>query len=309
MAETKQNRMIYLGGHAASKALVGILAFPEDFSSETEYTVFYISKADEWTQLTFDFDIAALTYLELPHEKYEGWWLVGKRGEIVEIVDGNQRIFRIETAGTGSPEKKYGYLHQIRVIDNELFICGYRRQVYRRHGNSWDLISADILDRRSKRAARWFESIDGFSKNDLYAVGSRGEIWHFNGRKWTQCDSPTNQHLADVRCLDGKIWVCGDGGIILCGDQDRWEVIWDDEEPSENWWNVEKFQGHTYVAGSLMLARLEDEGIVQIDVGIKDDITAQTLQRKDGILWSIGAEDILSYDGKEWKELICPDNR
>jgi hypothetical protein len=308
MSERKLSRMTYLGGHSGRKGLLGVLAFPEDFPSETEFTLFYTTIDNKWWQLQFDFDIASVTYLNLPGKRYRGWWLVGKRGEVVEFTGEQPRIDRIETAGTG-PQHKYGYLHQIRAIDDELFICGYRRQVYHRKGSRWELISADILDSRVKGPWNGFESIDGFSKDDLYAVGDEGEIWHFNGKTWTQCDSPTNQHLADVRCLGDKVWICGDGGIIFSGDKDRWEMVWDNEEPSESWWSLERFQDRIYIAGHNFLGTLEDGDLVQIDVGIKDDITTQTLHHKEGILWSIGAEDILAYDGNQWKELVCPENR
>jgi hypothetical protein len=301
------SRMTYLGGHSARKGLLGVLAFPQDLPSDAEYTVFYTTMDDKWMQLQFDFDVAGVTYLKLPEKKYRAWWLVGKRGELVEVLAGKPRVEHIATAGTG-PRNKFGYLNQIRVIEDELFVCGHRRQVYRRTDSTWTLISREILDSR-KRSPGGFESIDGFSKTDIYAVGRKGEIWHYDGRTWGQCDSPTNQHLADVRCIDNAVWVCGDHGIVLRGDKNTWDVVWDDEEPSESWWGIEGFLGAIYLAGSLCIGKLENGQVSKVDVGIKQEVTSQTLHHKEGILWSIGAEDILAYDGSKWRELISPDNR
>ena len=299
--------MTYIGGHSAWKGLLGLLAFPEDHPSDTEYTVFYTTMNNKWMQLQFQFDIVSVTYLSLPNKKYKGWWLVGKRGEVVEVVSGNPHVDYITTAGA-DPKMEYGYINQIRVIDGELFACGHRRQVYRRSSNKWTMISKEIVDSR-QRAPGGFESIDGFATDDLYAVGRKGEIWHYDGKAWTRCDSPTNQHLADVRCIDGKVWVCGDHGIILCGDKNSWKVVWDADEPSENWWSIEGFQGSIYVAGSLCIGKLVHGQIVPVDVGVKKAITSQILHHKEGILWSIGSEDVLSYDGEQWREFVVPENK
>jgi hypothetical protein len=40
MAMNNQSRMTYLSGHSSHKSLLGLLAFPEDFPSEKEFTVF-----------------------------------------------------------------------------------------------------------------------------------------------------------------------------------------------------------------------------------------------------------------------------
>ena len=311
--------MRYLTGYSPGKDRLGILAFPVDFPSSAEFTMFYTRKGDLWGQIPFKFDIASLAYLEIRAEPYKGWWLLGKRGEIVEVVPpaktGSQvrivqpqiRIDLIKTAGTGP--KKYGYLSRIRLIDGELFICGYRRQVYHRNGDKWDLTSADILDAEPKPPWKGFESIDGFAKNDIYTTGDEGEIWHFDGKQWKQCESPTKENLADIRCIDGKVWACGDGGVILSGDKNGFNIVYSDNKPSENWWSLESFFGKIYVAGNDFLGVLSDGKILPVKVDLKNKITTETLQAKDGVLWSIGEKDILAFDGKRWQEFTVPENR
>lgn len=304
----KPSRVNFLGGHSGRKGLLGVLAFPEAYSPETEYTMCLTTLDGQWWQLQFPFDIASVTYLADPSRGYRGWWLAGKRGEVVEVSGGKPRIERIATAGTG-PKNKLGHLAQIRVIDGALYCCGYRRQVYRREGADWTLISRDILAQRKRGPWNGFEAIDGFSGEDLYAVGDEGEIWHYDGASWSQCESPTTENLTDVRCLDdGKVWVCGDGGVVLRGDRNGWDVVWDNPEPSEAWWSLERFQGQVYVAGAEFLGRIEKNRIVPVETGVAG-LTAQSLHHKDGTLWSIGAEHILAFDGSTWREVECPQNK
>ena len=307
MADSESGRLFYRGGHASPEGL-GVLAGPVDNPDETESTVFYILRGDQWARQVFAFAVSSLTHLAHADSPDAGWWLLGKRGEVASYNGTTPRIERIPTGGTGNPGKKFGYLSQIRVIDGALFICGYRRQVHRRDGGQWHLISDPILDRRAEGPWNGFESIDGFAQDDLYAVGDDGEIWHFDGATWRACDSPTNQNLADVRCIDGKAWICGDRGIVLCGDKDGWQVVWDKKAPSENWWSLEHFVGKTYLAGNEFLGVLEDGQIDEVDVGLKEEITTMVLHARDGVLWSIGEEDILSWDGSRWTAWVAPEN-
>jgi hypothetical protein len=308
MVQPKLSRMTYLGGSSGRRGLLAVLAFPVGFSDEQEFTVFYTTAEDRWAQLQFPFDVASVTYLVRPGDNYKGWWLVGKRGEVVEVVGGKPQTNQIPTAGTGVGNK-YGYLSRIRSIGDELYICGYRRQVYRRRGPRWDLISEDILDRRAEGPWNGFESIDGFSENDIYAVGDEGEIWHFDGKSWTQSESPTNVNLADVRCIDGRVWICGDGGVVLSGSVSEWTVVHAGKAPSPSWWSVEGFGGEIYLAGDDFLGIIDGQEIRQVQVAGRGSITTQTLHAKEGILWSIGEEDIFAFDGQTWRELTVPENR
>jgi hypothetical protein len=310
MADIPSGRVFYRGGHAGADGL-GVLAGPVDNPDGTESTIFYLLRGDTWARQELPFAVSSLTHLAHPDSPDAGWWLVGKRGEVAWFGGGAPRIERIATGGTGDVAKKFGYLSQIRVIDGTLFICGYRRQVYRRDGGQWRLISDPIIDRRDKGPWNGFESIDGFARDDLYAVGDDGEIWHFDGAAWRACDSPTNQNLAEVRCIDGQAWICGDRGIVLRGDKDGWQVVWDRKSPSENWWSLERFGDRMYLAGNEFLGVLQDGGIDAVDVGLPEDeeITTMVLHARDGVLWSVGEEHILSWDGSRWTRWVAPENR
>jgi hypothetical protein len=50
----------------------------------------------------------------------------------------------------------------------------------------------------------------------MWAVGSRGTIYHWNGSTWNEEDSGTNKDLYDIWGDGvGNIWVSGSGGIVL----------------------------------------------------------------------------------------------
>lgn len=96
-------------------------------------------------------------------------------------------------------KKSGGLLHlkQIRQIGDDLYVVGGQGQIYRRHSNAWTVFNKgmeipvlkDLLAQGISMAEALckvmgvhdLESIDGISSEDLYAVGSRGGVYFFNG--------------------------------------------------------------------------------------------------------------------------------
>lgn len=300
MAKHEASKMVYLKGHSGRRGLVGILARPADFPPGVEATVFYTHLGSDWGQEQFDFDVVSVSYIKADRT----WWLAGKRGEIVEIGD-DVSITKIPTADTG-PGEKYGYLSEIRLIGEQLFVCGYRRQVYAKDGKNWMLISKEIIDSRKKGPWVGFESIDGFTPEDLYAVGDEGEIWQYNGHDWHPCASPTNANLSCVRRIDNEMWACGDKGTVLRLVSGAWSVVCCDEGPSAAWWSIEGHDGKVYVAGDDFLGVVDGDQVIQVSTNIPP--STASLSESEGVLWSVGERHIFSHDGKKWKEHVAPEN-
>lgn len=63
----------------------------------------------------------------------------------------------------------------------------------------------------------------GSSPCDVYAVGERGAIVHFDGAEWTATESGTRQRLWGVMGSSSKyIWAVGGGGRVLFNDGSGW---------------------------------------------------------------------------------------
>ncbi len=50
-----------------------------------------------------------------------------------------------------------------------------------------------------------FEAIDGYSSEALYAVGWAGEVWKFDGAKWSQAPKLTDAVLTAVCCAPDNV--------------------------------------------------------------------------------------------------------
>lgn len=144
--------------------------------------------------------------------------MLGKRGEVARIGDD---IVLEQIPGVGTGPRNNGYVNRIATIGGELYVCGFRRQVCRRVKGVWKRFDKGLLEPRTSRGSS-LEAIDGTASNCIYAVGSAGQIWHFDGRTWRQRTSPTDVDLHEVRCLpDGRVLIVGQRGRRHVGRHQR----------------------------------------------------------------------------------------
>jgi len=193
---------------------------------------------------------------------------------------------------------------EVRTIDGMAYACAMDRKVYRREGaRNWTPLHADMPARPAPDFVFGFESIHGFGHDDLYAVGWHGEIWHFDGQAWEQEASPTNLLLTRVYCApDGNVYACGLGGTLLKGRKGQWTVLADNALDTDLW-DLEWFDDRLWVSSLSMLCTLEADGLQPV---IFDDDAPSTfghLDARDGILWTVGSDDILQFDGHGWERI------
>lgn len=119
----------------------------------------------------------------------------------------------------------------IRMIGNHMHAVGMSRMVYRRAlvGNRWERCDIGTRIPRNKVGIAGFKAVDGIADN-LYAVGFRGEIWHYDGTSWSAIESPTNVKLEGVRVVArNEVYICGARGTIIRSGGEGFYVIANDE--------------------------------------------------------------------------------
>lgn len=101
--------------------------------------------------------------------------------------------------------------------------------------------------------------------------------------------------------------ITGKEGTVLIGARDRWSTS-SNPDFDEDLWGIVEFHDEVYVAGYGGLGRLRGERVEPLDLGLGRTVLGYRLRACDGLLWSIGNDDLLMFDGKAWTEVICPDN-
>jgi len=235
-----------------------------------------------------DWDSTAIAVAKKPLEKLV---FIGEDGDVCTYVGGTST----KEAITPSPI----LIRNAKTVDGLVVSCGMRRQVYKRVGEGeWVDISAPFSKPEEEAG---FEAIDGYSLKELYAVGWKGEIWQYNGKKWTNRASPTNAILTAVCCAaDESVYVGGQNGVLIKGRNEVWEIVeWEDEFDLDIW-DLHWFDGKLYVATISTLFSLHGNQLEEVDFGDVDVSSCYSLTSAEGVLWSIGKEDVLSFDGTNW---------
>ncbi len=304
MPETEP-QVYFVDGFVARRNLVGIAAYVHD-QPDVEQTFFYMYSYDDddWGYEQIEHEIRSVSYTRQAGKWC--WWLLSKRGVVVRMTADGMEEEDIDEEDTGL--QTYGYLNKLRDIGGRFYACGMSRQVYKRTAQGWVHIDDTIL--ADKKATDFsFESIDGTSSSDIYAVGWKGEIYHYNGKKWRKLPCPTNLDLHQVRCVEPNlVYICGEKGIFMRGAGDLWELF-ETEDFEEDLWGLEVFQGVPYVAYADGLMQFDGSVLVPLKTRLKPEVEdGYRLHAADGVLWSFGQQELAWFDGSKWHRVVCPDN-
>ena len=203
----------------------------------------------------------------------------------------------------------YGYLNQIKRISDRVYVCGYNGQVYRRDDSGWKHMDNGLLESPAAKSLLNIVSIDGTSDHDIYVVGIKGTVAHYDGTLWKRIEAPTRLFLTWVRCLpSGEVYVCGFKGTLLKYSAGQWQVL-SDPAFRDDFSCIEFFQGKVYLASLTQVFVLEGDKLKPIDLSsTTPEPDAFRLDAKDDVLWSFGQRYVCFFDGKRWTHVTHPDN-
>jgi len=224
--------------------------------------------------------------------------VLGEYGNV--IVAGRGELHRENVYQSSGQNASLGPLRGLKVIGNSAYAVGMRRQIFRRTGPRVWTSMAGGLTPYPGASDTGVEALDGFSETELYVVGWGGEIWTSDGVAWTQAPSATNLILTTVCCApDRQVYACGQNGLILKGRAQQWQIV-DTGEMRHDIWSSAWFNGALYVATFRGLWRLTGDEFAPVATGDIPATTFYSLSACDDSLWSIGAKDVVRFDGESW---------
>jgi hypothetical protein len=206
-----------------------------------------------------------------------------------------------------------GPLRELRTIGEHIYAVGMHRQCYRRDCGSsyltngkWIHMDEGVAQPRSSGDITGFNSIDGFSEDDIYAAGWQGEIWHYSRKKWKKCNSGTNLKFERVICgEDGKVYAVGQVGTIVRGRENTWEIV-EQEATTGQFWGATWYQNRLWLATDKKVFALNaDDSLEEAELPVKGSVTSGWLIAGEGVLWSVGPYHLFSTsNGKIWKQVF-----
>ena len=264
----------------------------------------YTLDGDETGSIDVDWMACSATVCYAPEERFIALAQCG--GQILRIGGGETEFESLADCQKGF-KRKPGLMREVRCIaGGRAYAVGIGRQVYRRDSAGvWKCIDEWSQVDSKKLVDYSFESIDGFSDEDIYTAGWRGEIWHYNGKKWQQIDSPTSLSLHKVKCApDGIVYISGKDGILIKGRDKCWEIL-QQAGTHEDIWGLEWFDGRLYASTLNQVYYIKDNDLKLVDFGESDiPNSCYHLSAADGIMWSIGENSVAEFNGKKWQQIV-----
>ena len=259
-------------------------------------------RPDQLSSFTIPWEAKMIQYVSKP-EPYIA--IIGPMGDVfLSTPQGNAEELIDET--DRGPNAR-GVIRDAKLIGKHLYSVGMGRQVYRREKNGqWMHIDKDMFPDKPIPDIVGFCCIDGYNEDEIYVAGWRGEIWWYDGRKWTAIDSPTNMKLERIICApDGYVYAMGQSAVVLRGRKNTWRQI-DHGETDQQFWGSSWFNDHLWMSTDSGLYRLNNiDAIEKVDIGIEGKFTYRWLDSIDEALWSFGPNHICySIDGEKWSQVI-----
>lgn len=258
----------------------------------------------KWTHRPIENSIGGLCVIDEPKPKVLN---MGVDGEItIFTLPGFQK----EIVDTSARRPSYSvHLRSIRKIGNHVYVAGMARQVYRREEpGHWVSIDAGVyLPRGSRAQAVGFDSLDGTDEKNICAVGHKGEIWRFNGSKWSQDESPTNVALTCIRyARNSEMYACGMAGVLLHGTAKGWRII-PQTETTKDFWGLSLFRNNIYLSNYDGIFVLDGKNLRKVKTQLPKASTTAFLDSNEDVLWSVGHKDLAyTEDGIQWHKVQSP---
>lgn len=268
---------------------------------DNENSSFFMMLENDWNK--YDFDAAWLT-IAMATIKPLG------QDRIVVAISPGGAFWEVQPKTLqeihGRIKEAESSLRSLSVIDEVIYGCGMGRTVLRRKSvGVWEEIGPGTSAEDDGMVVG-FEDLAGFSCDEIYAVGWRGEIWQHSKAKWQRLDSPVSATLNAVCCTpDGKVYIVGDNGVMLRGSSDVWEVL--ETDRTDNLMDVAYFGNTVYVVTDFEILKLEEGSLIAEDAFSDEDDFPHTclhLLTAEDALVSMGTKDLFRLHDGLWERLV-----
>lgn len=203
-----------------------------------------------------------------------------------------------------------GFVLGLKYIGKHLYACGTQNRVLMQVRGDWIRIDKGIYSPLEDEIDRSLNAIDGFSDHDIYAVGDCGIVLHWNGRKWRSIASPTSLSLYSVLCASsGDVYVAGAGGVMFRRTGKKpWVKLGNAAVTTEAIESLAEHKERIYAACHEALLLVEDDKLGVLKVPLRGKHAYDALSSSSELLWCVGDESVLVFDGVGWRKYVCPDN-
>lgn len=236
-------------------------------------------------------------------------------------VETHGKVFSYDAARAGEePEHPWpvqgsdlaAVVRQVVRIGQNIYTVGGPRRMHRRGGvDQWLDVTANLalpkdVDEPGKGLSYMWQDASGFSEQDIYVAGGDGDVWRFDGKKFSQCSFPSDELLFNVCCAsDGNVYVGGNMGSLYVGRENKWKKL-SDGSFSVPWKDIAFFAGRLWCGSDYGLWELRDGKLVRADVPADVQLVCGAIDiSPDGkLMLTAGPDGAALFDGQRWEVLF-----
>ena len=305
------------------KYYVSVINDEIDFEIECCQMVLYDFKSDSWQEHHNNMDWRAES-IAVQHVAHQWtFFAINSEGMIEAYSNGHVQYDEIKDAGIHKSNVFYGSINRIRSIENQLFVCGSRGQIYRKTDDQWlhfdhgllmqqyDITNVDkalLLDLDHQASLLDIYDINMLN-GEFYACGAHnqgGFIATYFDDTWKKILNVDDGLLSMTRCPNGKdLIVCGDYGELYKGNaHDGFEKII---------LNGLTFYESAFYQHDLYFASTRGVFIYQENADFKrvediPEVEINHIEQKGDVLWAVSFKHIFRFDGEKWAQIKHPFN-
>jgi hypothetical protein len=261
------------------------------------HTIYFLFNKGKLDRGEYNFDAHSVCLIDRPDK---GTVIVSEAGHYSAETNDDEVVDDIFARSSPPPTgRRSRGIRSVQEVGGLAHAIGIRGMVYRLDAlDRWTRIDEGLPSSFDGQA------IDGFGVTDVFAVGMKGGVWHYDGKTWTQQDIPTNRNLTAARCTpDGTVYFAGHGGTLVRGQRDQWSLV-DHGDMAEDIWDLEWFAGKLYVSTLDGLFCLQGDHLHPVAYGKQTPRSTYQLSTYGGAMWSNGETSIMEFDGMAWTRIV-----
>lgn len=297
MRSVTQPAEVHLNGvHAAGPAHVFVPAsLTAHERSSKRFTRVYELRDGRWRSFDVKETVYAVASARAPGDP--STFLVCRNGD----------VYKFDGVATTLEASLRPALPSLRWIGGDCYACGTGGRVFRRNNGQWVDWSRGIDRVEDEPTEPHLVDIDGTSADDLWAVTIDGGLFHYDGKRWTALESPTNYPINRIRCTSsGLVYIAGQHGVLFAGNASGWRCLGAPDPDLPEIWGLEIFAGRVYLSTMASLYTYDDGELHPLRPDLGDDWDTHFLDQVDGVLWSVGATSLATFDGDRWTRIPHP---
>jgi hypothetical protein len=198
------------------------------------------------------------------------------------------------------------FTKRLKCINGITYAVVTGRRIYKRVAVGQWVPLNEGFPKIKRSLSQGFSDMDAFDESDMYAVGGNGDVWHYDGKKWTQMGFPSNVELGTVTCAgDGNVYISGEGGSLWVGQKSTWKSIYKGSS-SILWNDVLWFEGKLWLSSDYQFRIWNGKDLEPVLHEGKAVPMNGHMDAYDGLLAIASSEYVMTYDGKAWKTIVAP---